>query len=100
MQLVYEPYNNGSVDVGKPYTQDAFTGKWWGTKATPNHPRQATASLASFVQDNPKAKIVQISIDNGGTSGSGTIPVDEFSAGADNLVIGMGTDFERYDFGG
>jgi hypothetical protein len=52
------------------------------------------------VQDNPNAKIVQISIDNGGTSGPGTIPVDDFSAGVDNLVIGMDTDFTRYDFGG
>ena len=74
MNLVYEPYNNGSVEVGKPYTLDAFTGQWWGTRATPNHPLQATASLASFVQDNPNAKIVAISLDNGGTSGPGTIP--------------------------
>jgi hypothetical protein len=100
MQLVYEPYNNGGVEINKPYTLDAFTGQWWGTRDTPNHPRQATASLASFVQDNPNAKIIQISIDNGGTSGSGTIPVDDFAAGADNLVIGIDKDFTRYDFGG
>ncbi len=58
MQLVYEPYNNGGVEINKPYTLDAFTGQWWGTKDTPNHPRQATGSLASFVQDNPNAKII------------------------------------------
>ncbi len=30
---------------------------------------------------------------------AGTAGVDDFSAGVDNLVIGMGTDFTRYDFG-
>ena len=100
MNLVYEPVNNGGVDVGKPYALDAFTGEWWGTRDTPNHPRQATASLESFVQDNPDAKIVAISVDNGGTSGPGTIPVKDFAAGVDNLVVGIGSDFARYDFGG
>lgn len=97
--LVYEPFNNGGVEVGKHYTLDAFTGKWWSTQPTVSHPRGKTDTLASFIDHNPSAKIVAISVDNGGSS-SDTVPVDDLAAGADNLVIGMGTDFERYDFGG
>jgi hypothetical protein len=33
-------------------------------------------------------------------SSSNTIPVDAFSAGADDLVVGFGSTFDRYDFGG
>ena len=38
-------------------------------------------------------------VNNCGSS-SDALPVDDFAAGADNLVIGMGKDFTRYDFGG
>ena len=57
-------------------------------------------SLQSFVASNPSAKIIAISVDNGGTSGPGTIPAADFDAGVDNLVVGIGASFDRYDFGG
>jgi hypothetical protein len=42
--------------------------------------------------------IGQVSVDNGGSSGS----VGTFAAGADDLVLGISGDgkFTRYDFGG
>jgi len=99
MNLVYEPANNGGAQVGLPYTLDARSGAWWGTKDTTNHPRQATASLDSFIADNPGAKIIAISVDNGGSSVD-TIPAADFDAGVDNLVVGFDNGFDRYDFGG
>jgi collagen triple helix repeat protein len=99
MNLVFEPYQNGGTEVGKAYTLDAYSGQWWGTRDTPNHARQQLGSLASFIADNPSAKIIAISVDNGNTSGPGTIPVADFDAGVDNLVVGFGDTFERYDFG-
>ena len=99
MNLVFEPVNNGGTTLNQPFVFDAVSGSWWGTRDSQNHPRQATASLVSFVQDNPNAKIIAVSVDNGGSS-SNTVPVDAFSAGVDNLVLGFGDSFTRYDFGG
>jgi hypothetical protein len=49
------------------------------------------------VGNDPDAVIVQISLDNGGTSGG----TGSFLAGADDLVIGTAPGaFDRYDFGG
>jgi hypothetical protein len=97
--LVYEPANNGGMDVGKPYSVDAYSGQWWSTKTLTGHPSQITASLTSFIDDNPNAKIFSISVDNGGSS-TNTVPADEFAAGVDNLIVGFGNKFDRYDFGG
>ena len=99
MNLVYEPVNNGGTQQNVSYTFDATEGQWWGTRDTPGHPRQATDSLASFVAANPGAKIIAISLDNGGSSAN-TVAVGDFSAGTDNLVVGFGGSFTRYDFGG
>ena len=99
MNLVFEPVNNGGTTLNQPFVFDAVSGSWWGTRDSLHHPRQATDSLASFVQDNPDAKIIAVSVDNGGSS-SDTVPVDAFSAGVDNLVLGFGDSFTRYDFGG
>lgn len=99
MNLVFEPANNGGMTVGQTRTFDALAGSWWGTRDTPGHARQATGSLASFVAANPGAKVVAVTVDNGGSSAD-TIPADAVSVGVDNLVIGFGGDFTRYDFGG
>jgi hypothetical protein len=97
--LVFEPVNNGGTGLNQEYTFDALDGQWWSTKDLVGHDRQATASLASFVTDNPHAVIVGISLDNGGSSSS-TIAVDDVIMGADGLVVGFGSTFDRYDFGG
>jgi hypothetical protein len=99
MNLVFEPVNNGGTVLNSAYTFDTINGLWWGTKDTPNHPRQATASLASFVHDNPDAVITGISVDNGGSSAS-TIPESAVAMGADDVVVGFGNTFDRYGFGG
>ena len=49
--------------------------------------------------DNASAKVIAISVDNGTTSGPGTIPVADFDAGVDNRVVGFGDTFERDHFG-
>ncbi len=105
MNLVFEPYQNGGTTVGGRKSFDALTGQWWATRdlaaGTDNAiARQALASLEQIKATSPDARIVSISVDNGNTSGTGTIPVDQLSMGADNLVVGFGTGFDRYDFGG
>jgi hypothetical protein len=102
--LVFEPYNNLTTGIGQPYTLDAISGKWWTTRAlnvgTPDEiARQATVSLEQISQTNANAVVAGISVTNGGSS-SNTIPVDEFDAGADELIVGFGDAFTRYDFGG
>jgi hypothetical protein len=102
--LVYEPYNNLMTGVGQPYTLDARSGKWWSSRAlnvgtADEIARQATVSLDRIAQTNPNAVVAGISVTNGGSS-SNTIPVDEFDAGADELIVGFGDAFTRYDFGG
>lgn len=102
--LVFEPYNNLQTTVGQPYTLDATAGKWWSTRPlNPGQPgqidRQETVSLEDIANSSPNAVIAGISLTNGGSS-SNTIPVDAFDAGADELVVGLGTELTRYDFGG
>jgi hypothetical protein len=105
VNLVFEPYQNGGTTVGARKSFDALSGKWWATRdlaaGTDNAiARQALASLEQIKATSPDARIVAISVDNGNTSGTGTIPVDQLSMGADNLVVGFGAGFDRYDFGG
>ena len=102
--LVYEPYQNLQTTIGQPYVLDATAGRWWPTRTLAAGEaneivRQHTASLAEIAATSPDAVIVGISITNGGSS-SATIPVDEFDAGADELVVGLGCQLTRYDFGG
>jgi Collagen triple helix repeat (20 copies) len=102
--LVYEPYNNLTTGIGQPYTLDARSGKWWSSRAlnvgtADEIARQATVSLDRISQTNPNAVVAGVSVTNGGSS-SNTIPVDDFDAGADELIVGFGDAFTRYDFGG
>lgn len=100
--LVYSPALNGAtVSSGQEYTADAFLpgALWYSTTESDinnqggqNHPQP----LAFFTGRNGSAKITQVSLDNGGSSGaSGT-----FTAGADDLVLGFRGAITRYDFGG
>ena len=101
--LTYTPSLNGPAPVaGVDVTSDALAGDWYSTdEPGGNNPSNAGSQddpkpLSFFTNNNPNAVIIQISLDNGGTSGgSGT-----FSAGADDLVLGLsGSPFVRYDFG-
>ncbi|HET8979396.1 MAG TPA: hypothetical protein VFN87_14635 [Solirubrobacteraceae bacterium] len=99
--LTYQPYVSSQIVplTGVDYTADAFLGNWYSTdESSISSPggQDNPQPLSYFVQNDPGAVIVQISLDNGGTSGgSGT-----FVAGADDLIIGTGKSFDRYDFGG
>lgn len=99
-QLVFEPYQNGGTKVDERKSIDTMTGKWWATRDLPGITRGSLASLDAIKASSPDARIVGISVDNGNTSGSGTIPADALSMGADNLVVGFGSGFDRVDFGG
>jgi hypothetical protein len=76
-----------------------MVGKWWATRAAGGIDQSHMATWAEVINKNPDATIAGISIDNGGSS-SNTIPTDQFAAGVDNVVVGFGADFTRYDFGG
>jgi hypothetical protein len=98
--LVFEPYVQwGTVPANQRLSVDAIPGKWWSTKDTGPILRQQDVSLAEFKAVNPDAVIVGITLDNGGSS-SNTIPVDQFEAAADDLIVGFDSTFTRYDFGG
>ena len=80
-------------------------GKLWSTKPLVGvSASQATPSTLAEIQATDAfpggAQVVAISVDNGDTSGTGTTPAANFSAGADSLVIGFNGSFTRYDFGG
>jgi len=101
--LVYSPaLNNGNTTpvVGQSYSADAFLpgAKWYST-TQPNigdpGGQNDPQPLSFFQGGNPGAKIIQISLDNGGSSGAS----GDFSAGADDLVIGLSGTNSRYDFG-
>lgn len=98
--LVYNTDYNG--DYQQSYHQNAMKGLWWSTRALPLLP-QATNQAYTPIQDiqtaYPDARITQISIDNGDSSG-GTTAGPDFSAGVDDVLIGLGSSFTRYDFGG
>ena len=98
--LVYSPGIDGSVPAaGVDVTSEALTGGWYSTGDNSKGNVAGSISqpqpLSFFLNNDPNAVIVQISLDNGGSSnGSGA-----FSAGADDLVVGFtGTPFKRFDF--
>jgi hypothetical protein len=97
--FVFEPYVQGPFGLDQRYSIDALAGKWWATRATGTIDQRHPASWADVIDANPHATISAISVDNGNSS-SGPIPADEFAAGADNVIIGFGPSFTRYDFGG
>jgi hypothetical protein len=101
--LTYTPSLNAPVPaVGTDVTSDALQGLWYSTAEPGGNSADNAGSqddpqpLSFFTNRNPAAVIVQISLDNGGTSnGSGT-----FAAGADDLILGFtASPFARYDFG-
>jgi hypothetical protein len=99
--FVFEPYmQDQRFDVNQRYSVDALAGTWWATREAGGIKQSAPATWADVIAKNPDATISGISFDNGGTSGAGTIPADQFAAGVDNAVIGFGSSFTRYDFGG
>jgi hypothetical protein len=100
--LVYTPFYSDQQlgkDATRNYDTDAFAAgnKWWSSGAQQADGSQANPlTIQTFTTRNPQAKITQISLDNGGSSGSS----GSFDAGADNLLVGFGSSFTRYDFGG
>lgn len=99
VNLVFEPYQNGGTTVGERKSFDTTGGKWWATRDLPGIARQSLASLDAIKATSPDARVVGISVDNGQGS-TGAAAVDALSMGADNLVVGFGQGFDRYDFGG
>ena len=100
--FVFEPYVQDDFTVGlnQNYSMDAMAGKWWATRKTGDIEQAKPSTWAHLIATNPDATISAISIDNGGSSGPGTIPGDQFAADADNMIVGFGSAFTRYDFGG
>lgn len=100
--FVYSPRINGLTDT-RDATVDAFApgNQWFSTGALPNASgsQGAPISIQAFQARNPDAKIFQISIDNGGSSNGASAPGDTDIA-ADNLILGFGDSFTRYDLGG
>ncbi|MET0602949.1 MAG: hypothetical protein ABW167_13275 [Baekduia sp.] len=84
------------ADVGAAITLDSLEGDWKSLRPIAGDSDLTPQSLADIVAANPEAKISRISVDNGGPSGG----PDAFAAGVDNVVVGFGDSFERYDFGG
>ncbi|MDE3129578.1 MAG: hypothetical protein KGL16_00345, partial [Acidobacteriota bacterium] len=81
---------------------DGFTqgAKWYSTdepNITSPGGQNNPQPWSYFVAHDPNAVIVQISLDNGGSSGGSTNP---FDAVADGLLIGLNGTNQRYDFGG
>lgn len=97
--LVFEPYMQGDFAANQRYSLDAMAGKWWATRAAGGINQANPATWADVIAKNPDATISAISIDNGGSS-SNTIAADQFAAGVDNVLVGFGSSFTRYDFGG
>jgi hypothetical protein len=99
--LDFVPALNGvTIQPQQSYHADGFTpgANWYSTTETNiSNPggQDDPQSLDYFVTNNPSAVITQISLDNGGSSGAS----GDFAALADNLVIGFGSNFTRYDFG-
>jgi hypothetical protein len=97
--FVFEPYQQGTFGTFQRYSVDTLVGKWWATRPTAGIDQGHPASWTDVINKNPDATISAISVDNGGSSGN-TTPADEFVAGADDVIVGFGSDFTRYDFGG
>jgi hypothetical protein len=98
-QFVFEPYLNGDFALNQNYSVDALAGNWWATRPTGDIDHSSKASWAHVIAPTPDATIISISVDNGGSSAN-TTPGPDFAADADNLVVGFGDTFTRYDFGG
>jgi hypothetical protein len=99
--LVYSPgLNNVTVGASQQFQSDGFAAgaRWFSTGATNiNAPggQNDPQPLSFFADNNPNAVIVQISLNNGGSSGA----TGSFEAGADDLILGFtGSRFTRYDF--
>jgi len=97
--FVFEPYRQGTFGLFQRYSVDAMLGQWWATHATGGIDQDHPATWADVVRANPNATIAAISVDNGGSSGA-TPQGDDIVAGADDVIVGFGSDFTRYDFGG
>jgi hypothetical protein len=98
--LVYEPGSGGEWRRGRQsvqYQSDGFGSgaRWFSTGGTGMGTQGQPQPLSCFVQQNPDAVILQITLGNGGSSGA----TGSFEAGADNLILGFrGKAFKRYDF--
>ena len=97
--FVFEPYVQGDFGLNQRYSLDAMAGKWWSTRNAGGINQSNPATWADVIAKNPDATISAISLDNAGSSGN-TTPADQFAAGVDNVIVGFGSDFTRYDFGG
>jgi hypothetical protein len=97
--FVFEPYQQGTFGTFQRYSVDTLVGQWWATRPTAGIDQGDPASWTDVINKNPDATISAISVDNGGSSGD-TTPADQFAAGADDVIVGFGSDFTRYDFGG
>jgi hypothetical protein len=97
--FVFEPYQQGTFGTFQRYSVDTLVGQWWATRPTAGIDQGDPASWTDVINKNPDATISAISVDNGGSSGN-TTPADQFAAGADDVIVGFGSDFTRYDFGG
>ena len=97
--FVFEPYVQGDFANFQRYSLDALSGKWWATRSAGGVNQANPATWDQVINANPDATISAISIDNGGSS-SNTIPAADFQAGADDVIVGFGSAFTRYDFGG
>ena len=101
--LTFDPGLDGVAPAdGASYHADGFaaSAKWYSTDEPnidspggENNPQP----FSYFVQNDPNAVIVQITLDNGGSSNAA---VEPFDAEADGLYLELKGDAERYDFGG
>ena len=55
--------------------------------------------MSYFQTNDSGATIIQIAVDNGNSS-SGTVPYASEEFSVDNLLVGFGGAFTRYDLGG
>ena len=97
--FVFEPYIPGRLRAQPALQPRRDVRQVVGDARRGRHRPVHPATWAEVIAKNPDATISAISIDNGGSSGN-TIPADQFAAGVDNVIVGFGSDFTRYDFGG
>jgi hypothetical protein len=105
--FVYMPPTPAGVGVSSQADTLNTAANWYSTGANGNNASAGAGTgngsisdpvtLQALMTRNTNAKIGQISLDNGGSSGAS----GDFAAGADNLILGFtGGPFTRYDFGG
>jgi len=101
--LTYSPDLSGGVDVSPSvvYQSDTLApGAGWYSSDDSNTAGSInqTEPLSYFAIHDPNAVIVQISVDNGGSS---TPSTGEFQAAVQSLLLGFtGSPFVRYELGG